>query len=252
MKKHKQYVFVVIYGIIGVIVSCTFYFIFFAPLCFDTPDPAWGPLPQIDNINAVSQSRVLQVNINYTLSTYYEHTMQDYVITRGEKVKSSEEVEFIVDVHIEKTEWRGNTTPIVHKYQQTIEKDKIEELNRSIVNLQNALSMRSCFFPHYAPEIRVEITFENGEKTILYSNSGCAQGNPWNIIAKNKLYVQYTGEIPMAVDNILGIGYTGNYLDDFQQGHLVEIPIEGIPQEVTGLGRVLHYARCAENELGLQ
>lgn len=92
----------------------------------------------------------------------------------------------------------------VTKEGKTIDSEKIYDLSKSLVNLHVSGGLKSCMshtddYPGY----EVEILYSDGERVVLSSDSNCYKNIPWNVVAKDKLFVQYTGEISDALSSIL-------------------------------------------------
>ena len=133
-----------------------------------------------------------------------------------------------------------------------VDEGKVDGLGSSLVNLRRSGGLKSCInHTDDYPYFRIEIAYENGSKAILYSGSNCADNIPWNVVYDDKLYVQYTGEIPTALYDLLS-----SFVDDFEDWRPVagsfiwggsSFPIIGyeLPDEVKG-------ADFSERELYLQ
>jgi len=91
-----------------------------------------------------------------------------------------------------------------------VDEGKVKGLGSSLINLRRSGGLKSCInHTDDYPYFRIEIAYENGSKAVLYSASNCADNIPWNVVHDGELYVQYTGEIPTALHDLLS-----SFVDD--------------------------------------
>lgn len=86
-----------------------------------------------------------------------------------------------------------------------IDQDKIHALDNSLIDLHISGGLKTipAFLGRFYENFRVEIIYENDNRVILHSDSGFYGSVPWNVVAREKLLVQYTGEISSALFDIL-------------------------------------------------
>lgn len=92
----------------------------------------------------------------------------------------------------------------VTKEGKIINSEKIYRLSNSLINLHKSGGLKSCMsHTDDYPSYKVEILYSNGERVVLSSDSNCYKNIPWNVITKDRLFVQYSNEIPDALFLIL-------------------------------------------------
>lgn len=169
-----------------------------------------------ENANIVNSSEVSRITIDYSWGGMYASRKYNYVISKAEdKFQTSQG--------------------------KKVDEDKVMGLFKALVNLQKSGGMKGCFsHTDDYPYFRIELVYANGEKAILYSDSNCKENIPWNVVYKNKLYVQYTGEIPKALYSLLNDIEPENWkpLSDVSYSDSANIAIisDRLPEEIRQTG----------------
>jgi hypothetical protein len=82
--------------------------------------------------------------------------------------------------------------------------DRVERLRESLTQLRWSSGDKECIAVTDAyPDFQLDLVFTNGERAEIRSLSNCPLNIPWNVTYQGNQYVQYTGELPLALYPLL-------------------------------------------------
>jgi hypothetical protein len=147
------------------------------------------------------------------------------------------------------------------KNDQPISTEAVDKLVQAIAHLHPqphtvSVTVWSDDYPYWA----IELTSMNGDNVLLYSDSNASSYIPWNVIFNGKIYAQYTGDIPSALDGLFTVfeDRTISYSCGCQnEGYLPANSFEPQPEQISegfnGLLPIYHdfsyYADLQNGEL---
>ncbi len=224
---------------------CAFGSLLIGPDCSDPP-------PSSKTVNLVSDRDINQVIIHSSWSGLPGDNVYTYTITKIdpnlpiENPKVFGGAEFIANVRGERIKREGGYARSVEEFQRAVDNDQIANLNKSLVNLRESWAMRTCnSHTDDYPWAEIEIAYSSGQKVVLLSSSNCPQRKPWNVVAENKVYVQYTGEIPRAYYALIGASYSDEP-DYFDFSYKYEYPLLGAPEGIAGIDYGMSPIKCLQ------